>query len=1452
MKQTLIYTTLPNGTTTIDGTKYLKISLHCGIRLAHSSDTTMNQFPEILEWATKIKNAEGFKVRWNGSVINNAIADTSAIDPEVWSTLIHPDVKVLSFISENKSALQIHAYPVKELNESLLNIYRNFGIKSPVSLLRPSEILQNKNLLKIGRISIDNQIIDTYNRSTNPNIKKNTLRGEFRQLKTDPKETIKDNAKASTTLEYRQILQHRNYASMATRDKETEFQFARFRDFHHADLEKRPPIALRNEIPEFEFHDIIAQMSYYPQMQRKLGLVVDLMLPLDAGLPLDGRVAVFPFGLEFEQETEVSVTATYYRITSNNFFAREKPDSDLQNGFVKLNTPGFSVTFIDTDGAGIQTINKVDEQLKVVMKRTSLMQNRINIMTLDDEDVDDEDDEANNESEEAAGLPVIRSAGIAIIKNQVENYLNIRFIKAHQLDLKLIEPIKNELQLKEPNKQLLGIKMNPALMKISISEDEIFYADDLLMGYRLDVAYSDTPDKWYSLHYKHDEITIYDENKNAFPVNGINPDEGFCEIGMTENQNDSENVFVSGIIARWTGWSLAVERPGLAINEGEGAEGKDFVNEDVTQEDKKYGYHPESKVRMNVKSNLVAGTLPSLRYGKNYNLRMRYVDVAGNSVPLDVNPENPLENIIKNVFYKRYEPLSTPIILAANKLKVGEDIERLIIKSNAGVAVAEYEEPGVLHNDRESRRLFVPPQNSQLTAERHGKFDYAFKGDTAAAQAVYNIIINHETAPGTKDDDGKVYNANDFELTYLPDPIASGVAFFLADNYNETHSQVFTPQQIQFVPSGYGNGPNGWLEVKPVTLRLAEGNISSKWDESSRILTFFLPKAHRAKIKYSCFWREDDLKEISGMWKQLSDESGFNDIREHLVKGQHWMVSPSRELELVHAVQQPLTIPELTDTISERGYLDTPAWIKTKIKINGQSTSTVELQAAWKEWEDNPLTPLPTETKNQKIFDPITIKYKEQIHYIGYVPPKNPGFKIINTIAPVVPLQQPMQVEAVKKRGVNQIQAQPITQINTEDQSTVRVKPVAIQRATIQTSNARTLSLLSKFSGPYILKTWGIKHGFDDTRHRFVNYIPVATSRYPEYFRQPNAEGSLKSTAGLEFTKTGSSVQVNILSSDRPLSPDVEYIIPTFNWHKMAENDRITHIRKGGGLRVYLKRPWFSSGDGEMLGVILAPELGSGRVVNPEYPPRYSQWGVDPIFPYPGSAEFHLTKNHFKWQSKSDANLVYPGYDKIKADITGFPVKFDAERKLWYADLVIDPKERYFPFVKLMMARYQEHSLRINNSDVCLSPIVETDFIQLVPERKVQMIIERKGGNADKLKIEISGFNAHDYRRDGKPIQQLANHFEIKIMSEDIPQPISGVISNAVPDKKAITQEAQINEITYPDQYRFVATGYFQLTPQLKKVPFDVVVLEYEKADMDGATKLIFADEFSVNREGKK
>ena len=41
-----------------------------------------------------------------------------------------------------------------------------------------------------------------------------------------------------------------------------------------------------------------------------------------------------------------------------------------------------------------------------------------------------------------------------------------------------------------------------------------------------------------------------------------------------------------------------------------------------------------------------------------------------------------------------------------------------------------------------------------------------------------------------------------------------------------------------------------------------------------------------------------------------------------------------------------------------------------------------------------------------------------------------------------------------------------------------------------------------------------------------------------------------------------------------------------------------TSKRTGGGLRIYMDRPWYSSGDGELLGVVVWPStLGVNRKI---------------------------------------------------------------------------------------------------------------------------------------------------------------------------------------------------------------------------------------------------------------
>ncbi|MBK6384339.1 MAG: hypothetical protein IPF69_12920 [Chitinophagaceae bacterium] len=62
--------------------------------------------------------------------------------------------------------------------------------------------------------------------------------------------------------------------------------------------------------------------------------------------------------------------------------------------------------------------------------------------------------------------------------------------------------------------------------------------------------------------------------------------------------------------------------------------------------------------------------------------------------------------------------------------------------------------------------------------------------------------------------------------------------------------------------------------------------------------------------------------------------------------------------------------------------------------------------------------------------------------------------------------------------------------------------------------------------------------------------------------------------------------EVNILSSARPVTPQVEYVIPTFEWNRTTTGKK-TVTGRISGLRVYLKRPWYKQQRGEQLAVVL-------------------------------------------------------------------------------------------------------------------------------------------------------------------------------------------------------------------------------------------------------------------------
>jgi hypothetical protein len=305
------------------------------------------------------------------------------------------------------------------------------------------------------------------------------------------------------------------------------------------------------------------------------------------------------------------------------------------------------------------------------------------------------------------------------------------------------------------------------------------------------------------------------------------------------------------------------------------------------------------------------------------------------------------------------------------------------------------------------------------------------------------------------------------------------------------------------------------------------------------------------------------------------------------------------------------------------------------------------------------------------------------------------------------------------------------------------------------------------------------------------------------------------------------------------------------------------HRRLGGGLRIYLKRPWYSSGENEKLAVILPgfntntdiknTLMAPGSGLNP----NVTHWGVDPIKLSRPAGAYNPAKEQFRMSPHIDEGLSYPGNENYKVTAVAYPVEFDKERKLWYCDLAIDHGTMYYPFIKLALARYQQHSVRKNNTDVCLSEIVLPDFIQLVPERVCTIDFKKDDLNT-KFTMTVEGTMSLVGRQ-----YSPSNYLKISFLSLGLAQPRHMVIDDDTNDKD-LEKEQTIIEITEKDiqNDRFSISREFRLSRKYKRDPLIVVVEEYEKSSQGSAQnltkrasessdenqpRLVYADRFDIN-----
>jgi hypothetical protein len=252
-----------------------------------------------------------------------------------------------------------------------------------------------------------------------------------------------------------------------------------------------------------------------------------------------------------------------------------------------------------------------------------------------------------------------------------------------------------------------------------------------------------------------------------------------------------------------------------------------------------------------------------------------------------------------------------------------------------------------------------------------------------------------------------------------------------------------------------------------------------------------------------------------------------------------------------------------------------------------------------------------------------------------------------------------------------------------------------------------------------------IRHEFGDTRYRSVNYTVRATSRFREYFKASEPEGA--------FQSAHTHPPLELLSTARPAPLDVLGVVPGFAWQRSQPTaDRIEHSRRAQRLRVELARPWFQTGAGEQLAVVLAASDSEAAAV--------SEWitrvGRDPLFATPAIG----TRPTPAWfANRAAAKRVT--LSESNTPVIIIPVDPTPAGDRWFADVeftVPATAASYNPFVRLAVARYQRNTVDGRQ----LSPVVVTDTVPLLPDRHV--VVTRTG---NRIGIGVTGVSPHPLNR---------------------------------------------------------------------------------------------------------
>jgi hypothetical protein len=616
------------------------------------------------------------------------------------------------------------------------------------------------------------------------------------------------------------------------------------------------------------------------------------------------------------------------------------------------------------------------------------------------------------------------------------------------------------------------------------------------------------------------------------------------------------------------------------------------------------------------------GTLPVLRFGRQYRFRVRKADINGDG--LGANASGDLTSASDPVPFLRLEPVAPAQLAFGTTATAGESPAQVVVRSGPSVS-------GV----QEAIRYVLPPDTGMEIALMHGVFDGANGIPDKAANTRFRsgAAWSHNPPGGPLPAKADVFAATTFAskpaIPYLPDPAARAVVLRPMSNAGTIGLGGDDPRLSAPFVGPLGGYPDGW-QAAEIHLTVSTGAGSARVDGSA--IRISLPPGKRMSFRMTTAVVPALLPQMAAVnWAGPGLPPGGAAAVLSAGDGGLPSLTPSRLVTMVHAAQQPLAAPvfAVAPVVAPRAPGSTTTVVSGSVTVDAESTMSVGLVAQWSEWNDD----------------------RQEL------------------------------VERSMKVG---------------------------EPHRVVTGN--TVS----FAEMVQLRT---------TAHVDLTLTPVATSAFAEMF-----------APGTDCTRAGAAFTVSVPASQAPPTPKIAYAVPTFAWTE-SRPDAMHVVRKraGNAVRLWLERPWFSSGVGEKLAVL----VGASRVTGGSDPGlAVSRWGIDPVT---RTSENPATGAPFGIEDFIDPTVprviwVKQGNEPV-VQLALHEVQSDKTSGQYWCDVVFDPSKfggAYRPFVELVVAAYQPQAMVQQ-----LSELARVQMIQVFPDREVRVSLE--GDRQPSVSVQLEG-----------------------------------------------------------------------------------------------------------------